>query len=57
MFKFGVWPDVALALDEVHVLVSRTPAVSLVAHTETELTERASLHSFKLLLKQRSVAM
>ena len=39
--KFGVWPGVALALDE--VFASR--AVSLVAHNKTELTERASRHS------------
>ena len=32
-------------------------AVSPVAYTETELTERASLHSSKSLLKRRSVAM
>ena len=51
-FKFGVWSSMALVLDE--VLASR--AVSPVAHTETELTERASLHSSKLL-KRRSVAM
>ena len=31
--------------------------VSPVAHSETELTERASLHSSKLLLTRRSVAM
>ena len=46
-FKFGMLSGVALALDE--VLASK--AVSPVAHTETELTERASLNSSNSLLK------
>ena len=52
-FSYRVWPGVALVLDE--VLASR--AVSPVAHAETDLTKRASLHSSKSLLRRRSVAM
>ena len=52
--------DAVLVLDEVLVLARVQGSQSsrtIVAHTETELTERASLHSSKSSLKRRSVAM